>query len=613
MGTDAKDDILSDEVFEKIYEDEDIASRERKLFSLRNKAKEEGRVKEFDALRKAYDQIIRSQVMREREEKKTALKNRSVGLTDFSDPPYGNIICGSWRANDFGISTYNYNNFEETWACPHPILPVERLRNIETGIEQMKIAFKRDNRWTEIIVQKDVLSSASKIVALSNRGILVTSETARNLVKYLSDVESFNEGQIPVQRSSSKFGWNQGLFLPYDTDIIFDGDARFYQLSEALNEHGSYAVWLEAMRKIRQSGRFEVQFMMSASFASVLLKGLGLLPFIVDLWGDTEGGKTVTEMLAASIWADPGEGKYIGDFKTTDVALEAKANALNSLPLILDDTSKVSKKIADNFEGFIYDIASGKGKSRSDKELGIRYENNWNLVALTTGEAPLSGYANQGGAINRILEVKCSTKLFDDPHWAADTVKMHYGFAGRRFIECIKEMSKERLMELFEAQRKRIDEASISKMQKQLLSLAAVLTADQIATDVIFCDGICLDLNRAIETLSDPDEISVNERAYRFLLDKIAMNQSRFSPRDEHVEQWGVTDGYYAYFYPAAFSLLCEQGNFSKKSFLDWGVRHGKVERDSNGNPSKLKKINGKASRYIWLKLENEGEEAFFD
>ena len=100
--------------------------------------------------------------------------------------------------------------------------------------------------------------------------------------------------------------------------------------------------------------------MLAASFASVLVSPLGVLPFIVDLWGETEGGKTVTLMLAASVWADPDESNYIGDFKTTDVALEARADLLNSLPMILDDTSKISARIRDNFEGIVYDLCSGK-------------------------------------------------------------------------------------------------------------------------------------------------------------------------------------------------------------------------------------------------------------
>ena len=147
--------------------------------------------------------------------------------------------------------------------------------------------------------------------------------------------------------------------------------------------------------------------MLAASFASVLLPILGGLPFFVDLWGETEGGKTVSLMLACSVWANPDESSYIGDFKSTDVALEARADFLNNLPMMLDDTSKTSERIRDNFEGIVYDLCSGKGKSRSDKELGIRRENRWRNVILTNGERPLSSYVNQGGAINRILELEC--------------------------------------------------------------------------------------------------------------------------------------------------------------------------------------------------------------
>lgn len=118
-------------------------------------------------------------------------------------------------------------------------------------------------------------------------------------------------------------------------------------------------------------------------------------PFFVDLWGETEGGKTVPLMVAASVWANPDESQYIGDFKSTDVALEAKADMLNNLPMLLDDTSKTSARIRDNFEGVVYDLCSGKGKSRSNKDLGINRENRWRNVIICNGERPLSAYVEQ--------------------------------------------------------------------------------------------------------------------------------------------------------------------------------------------------------------------------
>lgn len=104
---------------------------------------------------------------------------------------------------------------------------------------------------------------------------------------------------------------------------------------------------------------------------------------------------------------------------------------LNHLPMMLDDTSKTSARIRDNFEGIVYDLCSGKGKSRSNKDLGINRENRWKNCIITNGERPLNSYVSQGGAINRILELECSQKIYEDPQRTAEILKKNYGFAGR--------------------------------------------------------------------------------------------------------------------------------------------------------------------------------------
>ena len=84
--------------------------------------------------------------------------------------------CKSWQASDEGIYLYNPNSgILDIVACYHPILPVERMKNLETGEERIKLAYKRNRRWNEIIVPKTMVTSANKIVALSGRGISVTS------------------------------------------------------------------------------------------------------------------------------------------------------------------------------------------------------------------------------------------------------------------------------------------------------------------------------------------------------------------------------------------------------------------------------------------------------
>ena len=62
-----------------------------------------------------------------------------------------------------------------------------------------------------------------------------------------------------------------GGFIPYDTDIVFDGDMQFKYVYESIREHGSFQVWLEHVKQLRKSGRMEIKFYLAASFASVLV------------------------------------------------------------------------------------------------------------------------------------------------------------------------------------------------------------------------------------------------------------------------------------------------------------------------------------------------------
>ncbi len=588
--------VLSDEVFEEIFSQEDEIYKARLLLAAQEVA-ERFRVKgKFDQMVRAYKRVDRE--TRKKKKQQTATMHN---YTEF-EGPYQNLYCGSWIAGETGIYAPNMGVAEQT-ACYHPILPIERLKNLETGEEQIKLAYKRNQKWDEIIVPKTMVTSAGRIVALSGRGIAVTSETAKLLVRYLSDVENLNEDVVKVQYSSSKLGWMKHGFLPYDTEILFDGNRRFCQIYDSMKEQGSRERWFGLVKELRKRGRMEVKFMLAASFSSVLVHVLGGLPYVVDLWGETEGGKTITLMLAASVWANPDESVYMGDFKTTDVALEAKADLLNHLPLIIDDTSKTSARIRENFEGVVYDLCSGKGKSRSNKELGIHRENRWRNAILTNGERPLVSYVAQGGAVNRILEIECGEKVYQEPQRTAEIIKKNYGFAGKEFVKAIEEMGEDAVREIQEKYQEQLYDEE--KMQKQSLSLAIILTADQIATDTLFQDGQYISIEEAKKVLIDRSELSDNERCYRYILDKVAMNGMKFDGTT-NCEKWGIIEAGYVYFYCQAFDELCKSGGFSKKSFLSWAVRKRIVQTDSKGNPTKQKKIDGKNNRCVWLRFDHE-------
>ena len=593
--------ILSENVFTEIFNEPDEIQKARMLLSFQERAEEldkekKGTLKKFNTMVRAYKKTFNDI----EKSKKGHTQQLADNYTQFDYFDDGHeLYCGAWLADEDGVRTYNM--FGEVLACYHPILPIKRLKNLETGEEQIEIAYKRNNRWNTRKFPKTVITSASKITQLSSVGISVTSENAKYLVRFLSDIENMNDSLIEVQSSTSKLGWHKDEFIPYDDNIVFDGDNRFKALYDAVHERGNEDVWYEHVKKLRASGKKEIKFMLAASLASVLIKPLGGLPFFVDLWGETEGGKSVSLMLACSVWANPDESQYIGDFKTTDVALEAKADMLNHLPMMLDDTSKTSARIRDNFEGIVYDLCSGKGKSRSNKELGINRENRWKNCIITNGERPLNSYVNQGGAINRILEVECSEKIYEDPQKTAEILKKNYGFAGKLFVEIIKDMD---IAEIKAIQKEFLSKLmDTDKMQKQAMSLSIILTADKIAAESIFKDGVYISLNEAKETLVDHSDVSDNQRCYEYLLGKIAMNQTRFDMQT-NCEKWGIFENGYAVIYNPAFDELCSSGGFSRKSFLAWAGRNGKIQLQGE-NVTKVKKIDGKSCRCVFLKMDN--------
>lgn len=589
-----KSDLLSREFMQEVFDEEDEIERGVNIANLMDRARELKVYTEFkillDAFRKAEREMIPEKT-----------KGTLCQWTNFESDEYDNMICGYWNATERGIIKPN----SDEYACYHPILPVERLKNIETGAEQIKLAYKRNGTWHEIVVPKSLIASASKIVALAEQGIAVTSENAKLLVKYLSDVENQNDNFIKIKRSTSKFGWLNKDFIPFDGDIIFDGDMKFKQVSESVTTQGDYKTWLDHARTVRARKRIESKFCLAASFASVLVAPLRGLPFFVDLWGGTEAGKSVALMLAASVWANPDENAFIGDYKSTETALEAKADMLNHLPMLLDDTSNQNRRLAENFESLVYVLCSGKGKTRSNKDIGINRESRWKNCIITNGEKPLTSYVNQGGAMNRILEISCDGHIFEDPRLTASVVKNNYGYAGRDFIKILKEIGVEGLMEI---QKSFLDELdNDEKMQKQSLSLSIVLTADKIATDYIFKDGEYIDIEEAKQVLIDKNELSDNERCYRFLLDRVVANKGRFDPRNENIEQWGVIEDNYVLMISTALSRLCKEEGFSRLSFLKWASDKGLIQ-GKNGRYDFTKKTNGICVKYVKIKMIDDSE-----
>ena len=603
--------ILQKAVYDDLFQIEDDFERTVRKAKLFEKAKE---LKVISLVRDLVGKRESDLSRKRREERNkkslTTIDNITNFYPDSKGVEYTNMYCGAWIAAEDGIYTADPQQATRQMACYHPILPVRRLENMQTGEEQITIAFKRNNQWKELTVPKTMTATARSITNLASSGVAVTSENARLLVKYLADVENWNSDIVELQRSTSKLGWHGNEFVPYDKAIVFDGAAKMLQIYKSITEAGDFETWLSCMRKLRSSGNFVARIALAASFSSVLLKPLGALPFIVDFYGESGGGKTVTLMLAASVWADPDNSGYIANLKASSVNLEVRSDMLNHLPHLLDDTSHADKRIMENYESIIYDLCAGIGKGRSNKELGVQRQLSWQNVIISNGEKPLSSYVSQGGAINRLIEIECNHDIFSNPKEILSVIKRNYGLAGKKFVEHMKEIPEKEIRETcadFERQL-----TTDQSMQKQVAAMAALLTADKIATECIFQDGKSLRPEDVSHILSERNDVSDNVRCYYFILDALNEYRQHFDI-DANVDQWGEIDSSLntVYFYPHAFEKLLEREGYSRKAFTAW-ARKKRLIICSGSRDTYVKKVAGVPKRYIAVKIceDFESEDA---
>lgn len=523
-------------------------------------------------------------------------------VTNFTNQPL-ELNAGDWEADDSGI--FKKNGYNDEVACPHPIMPVERLVNIDTGEEKLQLAFRKGTIWRKIIVSKTVLASSNKVTELAGSGIAVTSQNARAFIQYISDMENMNYYLIPEKKSIGRFGYipDEG-FSPFVDGLIFDGDVNFKAMFQTVRSRGSETKWLETAAEVREMST-TVKIILAASFASVLLEPLNCLPFFVHLWGvDSGTGKTVALMVAASVWGDPAVGAYVKTFDGTVVGMEKTAAFLNNLPFCLDEL-QLAKDSKGRTTFDVYKLAQGVGRTRGNRSGGVDLTPTWRNCILTTGESPLTGTASGAGAVNRVIDIECKSAqaVIKDGMRISGAVKRNYGFAGRKFVErlyqpgVIDQVS-ERYRELFRILSDR------DTTEKQAMAAAAIILADELACQWIFSGQQPLTIEQVSEFLASKAAVSAGDRGYKYLCDWVTQNSNKLCGRSENpnIEVLGALEDGRAYIIRSVFERILQDAGYSTAAMISYLKQSNLIETRGRAN-TKGKRINGIPTECFCLRL----------
>lgn len=389
-----------------------------------------------------------------------------------------------WIYSDKGISRIDEKEYTPKMVCRTPIILTQRLKSLETGEEKIEIAFKRDGEWHRAIYPRSTIFTARAITVLADLGCTVTSENAKQVVRFLSALEAENIDIIQKADATSTFGWQPGRrFIPgREQGIVLDIDPSQKGMAAAYCRNGDMEHWIHTMAPHRERDKF--RFILAASFAAPLLRILKQRIFFVYNWGGSKGGKTAALKAALSAWGDP--DRLMVNFNATQVGLERTASFYCDLPLGIDERQLAGKN-QESLEKTIYMIASGTGKIRGSKGGGLQAIHQWRTVALATGEEPLSTETSQTGVSTRVLEIYGGP--FDDEKQASlmhQEAPMNCGWAGPEFIEELIGIDEREICDKYEEMSKYVASISQGKSGSHVAGIAAVALADSMIDSWFF-------------------------------------------------------------------------------------------------------------------------------
>lgn len=598
IGAMTINDPFPDELFYRILEIKDNIERTQFLNAVRNKAKTIGRAKEFGEVFKAFFEDYKQKML------------DKGNVTHFTEQPL-QLQCGMWDANDLGVSTVKYDKsgFPTTVvACSHPVLPIEILKNIDTGIERVTLAFFKYGGWQKVTVGREICADNTAIVkVLSKIGIEVTTENSKNLVRYISDCIGMNPVRLEPKRSINRLGWAGNEFMPYASDIVYDGDEAFEPIYRNIQQKGSYDRWKEYCGNLRKNKVVRLAF--AASLASVLIERVNALPFVFHVWsGESGTGKTVAIMAAMSIWGDPKMGGLVKTMNTTKVNIMRTSAFLYSLPYAGDELQTMKDKWSTNFDQLIYQITEGIDRGRGKASGGVEETRTWKNSYLFTGEEPITKQNSRAGSKNRVIEIEAEGKLIEDGNATVGFLTENYGHAGKELIEYLQKTATKDLQAQY---REYYDEmCHLDTTEKQAMAMACILLADKILTQVVFTDETAYEIEDVSMYLRSAREVDVAEQSYQMVLNWIAKNPVRFRDPDEadslnRGEVWGkiedVDDGAMT-IATVNKSVLCD---FLDKVDLDYAAvskkwaEQNRIIKNSQGKFIHQTKVFGVKASYI--------------
>lgn len=488
-----------------------------------------------------------------------------------------------WRYGDEGIYAINDQTGLPHCVSPVPILLTRRLRSRESGNEKVELSFKRDGTWHNVIMDRSTVFQARSLPALADHGATVTSENARLLVAFLSQLEGANMDRLERATSVESLGWHgPRAFLPGHGDgLVLGVPAAAQQWVHAYTPRGSLGEWIEVVGPHRRDNVI-FRFLTSAALAAPLLRPLRHRSFLVHNWGDTRIGKTAALKAALSAWGDP--DRLLTSFYATKVGLERLAGFYKDLPVGVDER-QVAHQSGDYIDSLAYMLTLGSSKVRGAKGGGLQGTADWLTIIMTTGEEPLARETSHGGMFSRVLDLHGAPFADEDSAQVMHQLES-YGLAGPEFIARIMQTPGSDVRAVYDELRASMGRLYPDRVASHVTAVSAVAVADYYLHQIIeepddvIAYTWARDMGDAILGMLQIQETAdYGARVRNYLHAWLLSNHQQFTP-DARAPAYGFVRDQQYHVYPHILETNLERDGFAPKRALHELARAGVIRTE---------------------------------
>ena len=328
-----------------------------------------------------------------------------------------------------------------------PVTVVARTTNSDDGGEGRLLRLMTESGIKEWIIPMEVFGGSGEDARrqLFGMGVIIALKKRGQFMEYLLE-----QRPSEVFATTCRPGWHESGAFVLPGRTIGSNKVRYQASGKGQNLfslRGDLEGW-KAEVAAKCEGNPVLTLAIGCALAGPLLSLVGVLGGGVHLVGDSSSGKSLAQLIASSVWGDP--GIFAASWDMTKGGLEIEASSRNDTMLPLDEIKRADPK---RVQEMAYSLANGQGKGTMTREREGRAKLSWRLLALSSGERSLSehaaigGNAAHAGAELRMVDVNAGTRThraFDELHGLAGAdfhrlltvaVGAHHGHIGPAFVE----------------------------------------------------------------------------------------------------------------------------------------------------------------------------------